>query len=200
MSNDFSETMSGRTDEELITIVTVDRDGHQPAAVDAAGAEIKRRGIDTSKVEEVKAVLTTKREDQKAFDESKASSWARLLHFAIDTIAFIVLARILSFVADLFFKTDNQAILAFGVCAIFSASFFTYYIFMEHNFQKTLGKLITKTKVVRNDGHRAELGDIVRRTFCRLLPFDNVSYLFTRDGFHDCLSDTTVINATKDKP
>ena len=72
-------------------------------------------------------------------------------------------------------------------------SFFGYYSLMELKYQKTVGKFITHTSVVTQNGAKPELGDIVRRTFCRLIPFDRVSFLFTNNGFHDKLSDTTII-------
>ena len=64
---------------------------------------------------------------------------------------------------------------------------------MEHRYQKTIGKFITKTKVVNLDGEKASLGKIVIRTFCRFLPIDWISYFFTKRGFHDYLSETKVI-------
>ena len=51
-----------------------------------------------------------------------------------------------------------------GTLALF---FVIYYI--EHKYQKTLGKIITKTKVVNLEGEKPELGDIISRTFCRLI-------------------------------
>jgi uncharacterized RDD family membrane protein YckC len=74
-----------------------------------------------------------------------------------------------------------------------AVGFFGYYVIMETKYQKTIGKYITKTKVVNKNGTKPEVGDIVRRTFCRLIPFDRISFLFTANGFHDRLSDTTII-------
>jgi uncharacterized RDD family membrane protein YckC len=68
---------------------------------------------------------------------------------------------------------------------------------MEYKFQKTLGKFITKTKVVTKGGEKPELSDIIRRTLCRLIPFDKISYLFTKNGIHDRLSETIVIKDEK---
>lgn len=64
---------------------------------------------------------------------------------------------------------------------------------MEYKFQKTIGKLITKTKVLSADGENAQIGDIIVRTFCRLIPLDRLSFLFASNGFHDRLSNTTVV-------
>jgi hypothetical protein len=57
---------------------------------------------------------------------------------------------------------------------------------------KKLGKFITKTKVVTL-GEKPSINDIMRRTFCRLIPFDRLSFLFMENGIHDGLSNTRVI-------
>jgi uncharacterized RDD family membrane protein YckC len=193
MNTDFKDVMSKRTDEDLIKIVTVDRDGYQPLAVEAAEQEIKNRNIDTTKIEQVKADLTTKIEEQKEFDSKKVSSLKRFIHFIVDTIAFVILTMIFAFVLGLFINPTDQSLMTLMGYLMLAAGFFGYYVFMETRFQKTIGKFITKTKVVNKNGTRPEVGDIVRRTFCRLIPFDRVSFLFTPNGFHDRLSDTTII-------
>ncbi len=67
---------------------------------------------------------------------------------------------------------------------------------MEIKFQKTLGKFVTKTKVVKLNGEKPTNEDIITRTFCRLIPFDRISFLFVKNGIHDFLSKTKVV---KDK-
>ena len=193
MNTDFKDVMSKRTDEDLIKIVTVDRNGYQPLAVEAAEQEIKNRNIDTTKIEQVKADLTTKIEEQKEFDSKKVSSLTRFIHFIVDTIAFVILTIIFAFVLGLFINPTDQSLINLMGYLMLAAGFFGYYVFMETKFQKTIGKFITKTKVVNKNGTRPEVGDIVRRTFCRLIPFDRLSFLFTPNGFHDKLSDTTII-------
>jgi uncharacterized RDD family membrane protein YckC len=193
MENEFTGAMSGRTDEQLIKIVTIERDDYQASAIQAAEHEIAKRKIDSAKIEELKMVLITKLDESKAFDARKVSSSTRLLHYLIDTIAFVLVAMVLSFVLDLFYKTNNPAVLNLVIIFLLIISVFSYYIIMENKYQKTLGKYLTKTKVVTTEGLRPEAGDIVRRTLCRLIPLDNISYLFTRNGFHDRLSNTTVV-------
>jgi uncharacterized RDD family membrane protein YckC len=193
MNTDFKDVMSKRTDEDLIKIVTVDRDGYQPLAIEAAEQEIKNRNIDTTKIEQVKVDLTDKIEEQKEFDSKKVSSLTRFIHFIVDTIAFMILAMIFAFVSGLFIKPTDQGLMIIISYLMFAIGFFVYYVFMETRFQKTIGKFITKTKVVNKNGTSPDVGDIVRRTFCRLIPFDRISFLFTANGFHDRLSDTTII-------
>jgi len=193
MNTDFKDVMSKRTDEELIKIVTVDRDGYQALAVEAAEQEIENRNIDTTKVEQVKANLTNKIEEQKEFDSKKVSSLTRFVHFIVDTISLVIFTMILASLLGLFINPTDQSLMSLMSYLMLASGFLGYYVFMETKFQKTIGKFLTKTKVVNKNGTKPELGDIVRRTFCRLIPFDRISFLFTPNGFHDRLSDTTVI-------
>jgi uncharacterized RDD family membrane protein YckC len=188
MNTDFKEVMSKRTDEDLIKIVTVDRGRYQPLAVEAAEEEIKKRKIDTTKIEQVKVDLTAKFEKQKELNANKVSALTRFIHFIVDTIVWLIIAAILTFPLNA--KDDLQML--FGYLLLFT-SFMGYYTFMETKYQKTIGKFMTKTKVVNKNGSKPEVGDIVRRTFYRLIPFDRISFLFSPNGFHDRLSDTTII-------
>ena len=188
MNTDFKEVMSKRTDEDLIKIVTVDRGRYQPLAVEAAEEEIKKRKIDTTKIEQVKVDLTAKFEKQKELNANKVSALTRFIHFIVDTSVWLIIAAILTFPLNA--KDDLQMLL--GYLLLFT-SFMGYYTFMETKYQKTIGKFMTKTKVVNKNGSKPEVGDIVRRTFYRLIPFDRVSFLFSPNGFHDRLSDTTII-------
>ena len=52
---------------------------------------------------------------------------------------------------------------------------------------------VTKTKVVKMNGEKPTDGDIITRTFCRLIPFDRLSFLFVKNGIHDFLSKTKVV-------
>jgi uncharacterized RDD family membrane protein YckC len=188
MNIDFNEVMSKRTDEDLIKIVTVDRGGYQPLAVEAAEQEIKKRKIDTTKIEQVKVDLTAKIEKQKELNAKQVSALTRFIHFIVDTVVWLIIVAILTFPLNA--KDDLQMLLGY---LILFTSFLVYYIFMETKYQKTIGKFMTKTKVVNKNGNKPKVGDIVRRTFCRLIPFDGISFLFSPNGFHDSLSDTTII-------
>jgi uncharacterized RDD family membrane protein YckC len=49
-------------------------------------------------------------------------------------------------------------------------------------FQKTIGKFITKRRVVHMNGEKPKNSDIISHTFCRLIPFDRILFLFTKNG------------------
>jgi uncharacterized RDD family membrane protein YckC len=57
---------------------------------------------------------------------------------------------------------------------------------------RTLGKLITGTAAVKDDGTALTFKDVLLRSVCRLIPFEPISILF--GGFwHDTLAHTMVI-------
>ena len=193
MTTDFKNVMSQRTDEELIKIVTILRNEYQPIAIEVAEDEIIKRGIDSTQINDIEADLKEKIKGQKEFNLKKVSSWLRLANYIIDFIASFILFIILIFIVGLFYNIDNILINHRVTYALLIIIYLGYYIFMEHKYQKTLGKFITKTKVLTKDGRKARFSDILARTFCRLIPFDWLSYFFTSNGLHDRLSNTTVI-------
>lgn len=71
-----------------------------------------------------------------------------------------------------------------------------YYYICEATTSRTLGKLITGTKVVNQHGGTPTLGQIVGRTFCRLIPFEAFSFLGTSPrGWHDSIPKTFVVKS-----
>lgn len=197
MNPDFKHIMSKRTDEELINIVFFDRDGYQPKGVEAAEEEIKIRNISEETIALIKAGLTQKIEKQQAFNSKAVSLTTRFIHSVVDTFFAFLIYGILTYTFTTFYVKyalfESEYIYAIYVGLIFLVSFFGYYVYMETRYQKTIGKFITKTKVVNLDGTKPTLGTIVSRTLCRLIPFDRLSFLFATAGFHDKFSNTTVI-------
>ncbi len=69
-----------------------------------------------------------------------------------------------------------------------------YCIVLEGLLGRTVGKLVTGTVVVRNDGQRPSFGQIVGRTFVRYVPFEPLSFLGdAASGWHDRWSGTRVV-------
>lgn len=197
MKQDFTKVMSKRTDEELIEIVKIKRDGYQAEAVEAAEKELEKRKINPEQIEQIKQESTEKETRRKELDSSKVTSWTRLIHLIVDSIVFFLTAIILSIILNLFLSTPDQETMTLISYGLFFVAFFLYFVFMEYNYQKTIGKFLTKTKVVMNDGRKPELNEIFIRTACRLIPLDRISFLFTRNGFHDRFSNTTVMKDEK---
>lgn len=74
-----------------------------------------------------------------------------------------------------------------------------YYFLMEATTQRTIGKYLTGTIVVMEDGSRPTTGAIALRTICRLIPFEPLSFFGTR-GWHDSLSKTIVVSTKSTLP
>ncbi|MDO6853548.1 RDD family protein [Cellulophaga lytica] len=193
MENEFAKVMSERTDEELIKIVTVERERYNTTAIEAADAEVEKRNIDTSEFVKIREKATAEKEQKQKVDSNVVGSGIRFVNLLIDFIVWLVLAFIISFVIGLFVQpTDQGMISLIGYILIFG-TFIAYYAIMEIKFQKTIGKFVTKTKVVKMNGEKPIDGDIMTRTFCRLIPFDRLSFLFVKNGIHDFLSKTKVV-------
>lgn len=132
-----------------------------------------------------------------------ASAGQRFLNYIIDVIAFYILVIVFGFIGGMAFASsiaDGTAENAIGFIVftylVAFAVIFAYYTFLEGSKGKTLGKLITKTKVVREDGEPMTYGKAFMRTLCRLVPFEAFSAFFGMKMWHDSWTNTMVI---KDK-
>lgn len=193
MENEFTKVMSERTDKELIKIVTVKRESYNPTAIEAADAEIEKRNIDTSEFEKIRKQATAEKNQKEKVDSNVVGSGIRFVNFLIDFIAWFVLAFFISIVIGLFVQSTGQGIISLIGYILIFGTFIAYYAIMEIKFQKTIGKFVTKTKVVKVNGEKPTDADIITRTFCRLIPFDRLSFLFVKNGIHDSLSKTKVV-------
>ena len=57
---------------------------------------------------------------------------------------------------------------------------------------RSLGKLLTGTKVVKTDRSPLTTDDLLKRNFSRAVPFDAISF-WGNNGWHDSWSDTRVV-------
>ena len=70
-----------------------------------------------------------------------------------------------------------------------------YNIVLESTTGKTIGKMVTGTIVVLEDGSKPTTDKIVARSFLRLIPFNAFSFLFLNGvGWHDTISGTGVVS------
>ena len=74
-----------------------------------------------------------------------------------------------------------------------------FYFLTELIFKgKSFGKLITKTRVVMEDGSNPTYLDYLKRSFCRLIPFEAFSFLGSEGrGWHDSVSKTYVVDEVR---
>lgn len=126
-----------------------------------------------------------------------ASQGARFLNFIIDyfvqfgiSFVFGVVVVLIGGQAGIDFIDSTPSILI-GIPLLLG-----YYFVFEATTSRTLGKLVTGTKVVNETGGKATLGQIAGRTFARLIPFEAFSFLGTPTrGWHDSLPKTFVIKS-----
>jgi uncharacterized RDD family membrane protein YckC len=73
-----------------------------------------------------------------------------------------------------------------------------YYLIIETLTGRSLGKYITKTKVVLYDGSKPTFNEILVRTLCRIIPFEQFSFFGEEGkGWHDSISKTYVVDIAK---
>lgn len=135
-------------------------------------------------------------------DKLLVSSGQRFLNYLLDNIFVLTLSFILGvFLA--FFGTilgldglliwlDNIGNIEGRV--IFVVITILYYTVSEGLFGRSLAKLITGTVVVDENGEKPSFGTIFKRSLCRIIPFDGLSFLGSGRGWHDSISDTYVVS------
>jgi uncharacterized RDD family membrane protein YckC len=124
-----------------------------------------------------------------------AGRWQRFFNFVIDYLCFVGLAFIIGFVVAVAGGDAGLQLmrsipdLVFGV-----ALMAVYYIVLEGVFGRTLGKIVTGTRVVGVDGRRPSLPKIIGRSLLRFIPFEALTFFGPNGrGWHDRLSGTRVI-------
>lgn len=127
-----------------------------------------------------------------------ASSGQRFGNYLLDIILIYIGAFVLGFVLYLIGLGDaldriNNTL--FGVIFMI-----LYYVPQEALFGWSLGKLITGTRVVKEDGTPITFGQALGRSLCRFIPFEAFSFLGGNGkpvGWHDSISKTRVISIRK---
>lgn len=130
-----------------------------------------------------------------------ASNGSRFINYILDIVIILALIFVISLMIaflgnflgwnDLLYwlgnLSDLEGQLVFIVISVF------YYSLSEGLFGRSIGKFVTGTVVVDENGEKPSFGTIFKRSLCRLIPFDAFSFLGSR-GWHDSISDTYVVN------
>jgi len=136
-------------------------------------------------------------------EQVHASQGKRFVNFLIDRGIFFALFLILGVALGLIAEqTQNyqfivlldeiNPILDYVITGILLA---IYYIVLEGKYQISIGKLVTQTIVVDQYGEKPQMSSIVKRSFCRMIPFDHFSFLGSAArGWHDSISETYVVD------
>ena len=200
MNTDFKNIMSVKTDEELVKIATIDRNDYQQDAVNAAELEIKTRNLDISNFTNYINDIEAKQEIIKQTEKKSVSSVVRFFHHCVDCICILIIlficlfliASIFQYVLKLDFKTSEPFLYFCQFVLLLIVPFFYFYL-IETKYQKTIGKFLSKTSVLKENGEKPTKQDIKTRTFCRYIPLDRISFLFVKNGIHDKLSNTILV-------
>ncbi|MEM6366986.1 MAG: RDD family protein [Myxococcota bacterium] len=124
-----------------------------------------------------------------------ASRSKRMMNSLIDSlsialaIVLLEMGRILGEEAEVVGSSPVIVAWPFVLALVFLA----YLAGMEAWTGRTLGKYITGTKVVRLDGSAITWWQAILRTILRLVPYESVTFLFSRAGLHDRWSGTRVV-------
>ena len=140
---------------------------------------------------------------------NKATRGIRFVNYIIDSIIFHVLILFLGFFLGMLYSIGIEAPLRlisylevnYASKYLFISVLYFIYIFSIEYLTKgrSIGKFITKTKVVSIDGTTPTQKDFFIRNISRLVPFDGLSFLKEDGGWHDLWSDTRVVNWEKYK-
>lgn len=138
------------------------------------------------------------------FDPSvaMASGTKRFINLIVDSIVYYILTLLVGafsgLVAALMFPDeslvydDSEGTPLWAYVISISVLVF-YYTVMEASFGKTVGKMVTGTRVVDKDGNTPDTGTIFRRSLARCVPFEAFSFLSNSRGWHDKWTDTWVV-------
>lgn len=139
-------------------------------------------------------------------DLQDASGTKRFLNFIIDRIAGMAFA----FLVFLLMGLLGQAGLISGLVdwtekmsglmdvILTTSLLLVYYVIMESICGRTIGKLVTGTKVIDLKGRQPDFLTIMGRTLSRIVPFEPFSFLGRNSrGWHDTWSKTRVIDLRK---
>jgi uncharacterized RDD family membrane protein YckC len=119
----------------------------------------------------------------------------RFINFLIDMFAFTIIAIIVILILKNYlpsfkeYSVQNNRLITFIL-------YFSYYFIFELLTSTTIGKLITKTKVVDIKSlNRPSVIKIFVRTLSRFIPFEGLSIFFNdkKQIWHDIISGTTII-------
>lgn len=125
-----------------------------------------------------------------------ASNGTRFGNYIIDYIICLILqfgaGFLLVMLKGEYWVIENELLVNYGVAIVI---IWLYYTISETLGKgKTVGKLITGTRAVKEDDTVLDFGSAAVRSLCRFIPFEQFSFLGTvGKGWHDSISKTKVI-------
>lgn len=129
-----------------------------------------------------------------------ASTGVRFANYLIDLIGFYVLMFVIGLVIGLmqlqndgYYEDETMSGSKFGDFLISYALYMLYYTVFEGATKgRSLGKLITGTTAIQEDGNPITWNKALMRSLSRLVPFEQLSALWGTP-WHDSWTQTTVV-------
>jgi uncharacterized RDD family membrane protein YckC len=128
-------------------------------------------------------------------DETLATTGTRICNLLLDSFFSVILFSIFGVVC-LLIGLEKEIILGMNPFLANIIMSIIYYVPQETLSGRTIGKLITGTKAVSEDGTELTFIKALGRTLCRFIPFDAFSFLVGTGrpkGWHDTIPKTKVI-------
>lgn len=115
----------------------------------------------------------------------------RFVHYLVDLtyVNIMILGNVFFLMNGFNFSIDKST--GLGLVWVIMILFpIVYYFFSEMFFRQTIGKVLTNTYLASANGQKAGFAKVLGRSFCRLIPFDNFSFLVDEGKWHDRFSGT----------
>lgn len=128
------------------------------------------------------------------WDDYQAATIKRFLNRVIDFVMVIILLLVVNVILGgaLTNAMDQSKLNEYLISGI---AFFIYYTLLESFTGRTIGKMITGTKVISLTGTPLNAGRVAIRSLCRFIPFNAFSFMFNDRGWHDTISKTAVVSS-----
>ena len=131
-------------------------------------------------------------------EEEPASRGRRFGNFLIDMVCYYLLAMLVGIVLGLMHMAYLLRMSVAGNYLFGGVVIVLYYLPMEVLFGRTVGKLVTGTRVVAESGEPADFLKVLGRTLTRLVPFEAFTFLNSKGiGLHDRWSGTRVVRTRR---
>lgn len=126
------------------------------------------------------------------------AAWGkRLTNYIIDTVTIYALIFVTGIVISLFdsnFSYSEDSVFSLLTVIVYVI----YYSGCEYLWGKTLGKIVTQTRVLHNEGENINYWTTLKRSLIRFVPLEALSLdSRTRIMWHDKWSNTRVVDETK---
>ncbi|MBO0358780.1 RDD family protein [Hymenobacter sp. BT186] len=130
-----------------------------------------------------------------------ATTGQRILNYVVDLVAFYIIIFVFAIAYSMIaaFSGNQEMVNDLDSPWTTVVSFLillSYYFIMESLTGRTMGKLVTRTKVVMEDGSKLTAKAVMQRTLSRLIPFEAFTFFGSGPGLHDRLANTRVVKAS----